>query len=178
MIKLAILYNTKLAELLLKCLTEKRNNFLFFLPYKQYSFCIEDNDHNKIQYISIDKDNNILGFFEATINTNYHVIDDMLLISFNDLANQEFGLDLVRFIDLLFIRRNYRQIYFKAVTANPIYSYYERFLLKVTKSGCIIGVMKSYVRLSDNQYYDLAIFCIYREKYLKWVNERPKMIFK
>jgi hypothetical protein len=115
--------------------------------------------------VSIDKNDNVLGLFRAEINRVTDKISSLVIVSFCDKCNITFSKDLYQFLQDLFEKYNFRKIEFSVVIGNPIEKMYDKYIKKY--GGRIVGIKKQSSKLQDGKYYDVKLYEIFRDKYLK-----------
>jgi len=143
--------------------------FFYFQSYVDYDVVIDRNDWKRIQFVSIGNEQKLLAYFEARINRESLIVEDLLVLNFwgTKLALQQTK-DLFHFVFYLFSARGIRKIYLRFIKDNPAGRQYERFILRTAKCGSIQGILTDYVILADGKAYDLVIMDILRDPYLEW----------
>lgn len=123
-----------------------------------------EDDWERMCFVSLDKDNNILGCISYSLDRNISSAYDFGAINFSD-DKLTFGIDLCQVIDDIFCKFNMQRIEFNVVCGNPIEMSYDRMVAKF--GGRIVGTRKRAAKLLDNQIYDDKIYEILREDYLR-----------
>ena len=123
-----------------------------------------EDDWENMCFVSVDKDNNVIGCILYSIDRNINSAYNFGAINFTD-DKLTFGRDLCKAIDDIFCKFNFNRIEFNVVCGNPIESSYDRMVQKF--GGRIIGVRRNVAKLLDNKIYDDKIYEILREDYLQ-----------
>lgn len=146
---------------------EEEEQFFFFLSYPQKDFFprIYPNDSDFLQFVSKDKNDNILGYISGKINHEYQLLQHLEILNFTGKPNIVFSKDVFNYFDKAFFYKNLRKIDFTCVERNPALKCYRKFVKKV--NGHEIGIQINEIKLSDGNYYNNVLFEIYREEYLK-----------
>lgn len=121
-------------------------------------------DWEDMSFVSLDKENNILGHISYRLDRNISSAYDFGAINFSD-DKLTFGIDLCQVIDDIFCKFNMQRMEFNVVCGNPIEKSYDRMVTKF--GGRIVGTRKRAAKLLDNQIYDDKIYEILREDYLR-----------
>lgn len=124
---------------------------------------VED-DWEGMRFVSLDKDNNVLGYIMYSLDRNISSAYDFGAINFSD-DKLIFGMDLGKVIDNIFCKFNMQRMEFNVVCGNPIEKSYDKMVEKY--GGRIVGTRKRAVKLLDNHIYDVKIYEILREDYLR-----------
>ncbi len=121
----------------------------------QYEINIENNSWNKLQFVSVDKNDNIIGYLCASIDRDIHSVTSLGVLNFYDI-NVTFSRDLHKFLYNLLYEYKYRKLNFSVVIGNPAEKMYDKYVKKY--NGRIVGVQKDHVKLQDNQFHDLKLY--------------------
>ena len=162
MLALAYKYQEELNSKMLEIAFNDKYKYYNNGIYWDYTKPIENDSWNKLQFVSIDKNDNILGYLEATIGRTNELISGLAIINFYD-TNITFSKDLYEFLTSLFEKHNFRKIEFEVVQGNPIEKMYDRCVRKY--GGRIVGILNQHVKLSDNNYYNLKMYEIFKVDY-------------
>lgn len=123
---------------------------------------IDDNTWSNMQFVSVDKEGNILGYLAYSIDREARFVDNLAIINFTD--NPAFGIDVMRMIKNIFEKYRYRKIEFFVVVGNPIEPKYDRLVSQY--GGRIVGTFKEHFMLPDGELYDYKMYEIFREDYI------------
>ena len=132
---------------------------------------LPDVDWNEMCYVSIDKDNNILGYISYSVDRDTGSVHSFGAINFSD-NKIVFGLDLCEVIDDIFCKFNLARMEFCVICGNPIEKTYDKMVNKY--GGRIIGTRRRVTKLYDGKIYDEKIYEMFREDYLK--NKRVRKV--
>ncbi len=168
MLKPAVLYEEQLKAVYSSIAFEEKYKFHNQSNYFDFDISLETNTWNKIQFVSVDQNDKIIGFLSASIDRGDEVVRSLLVINFCEI-NYVFSKDFYTFLDDLFTKFNFRKVKFSVVVGNPAEEMYDKYIKKY--GGSVIGVAKKDVRLQDNKYYDCKLYEIFREDYLKHMYE-------
>lgn len=125
---------------------------------------VADNTDEICQYVSVDKNNNIIGYFSYHYDRAIHSIFPIGLLSF-DKGNVIFIKDVVNHINYLFKKCNLNRIGWHAYTDNPAIKGYRKFIKR--HGGIEVGPLHQSNLLLDGKLHDYVIFEILRENYFK-----------
>jgi hypothetical protein len=127
-------------------------------------FTLPEDDWERMYFVSLDKNNNVIGYILYSLDRSVGSAYDFGAINFSD-NKLTFGKDLCQAIDDIFCKFNMQRIEFNVVCGNPIERSYDRMVEKF--GGRVVGTRKRAAKLLDNQIYDDKIYEILREDYLK-----------
>jgi len=164
MLKPAYSYKDKLQEIYNTTIFNDKYKYYNFNDYWDYEIKLSNDSWNNIEMVSVDKSNNILGFFRATISRSADKISDLGILNFYE-PNIIFSRDLREFIVNIFDKYNFRKISFCVVVGNPIEKMYDKYIEKY--GGNIIGTKKQDTKLIDGKYYDVKFYEIFKDEFDK-----------
>lgn len=171
MIELALLYKDELTTKLRKTWFKEKYKYYNYSSYFSDFELSTDNWVNQ-QFVSVDKDNNILGYISYNVNRQTNNAEELGIISFVD-NSITFGKDLHQVILDIFLKFNYNKLSFTVVMGNPIEKYYNRMVLKY--GGRIVGIKQQDARLMDNKIYDVKLYEITKDKFISSYNFMHKI---
>ena len=152
-------------------LKKKMATTWFDEKYKYYNFdtyyselVIDNETWNRHQFVSLDKDENVIGYISYVVNRQTYNCNGFEIINFTD-NKFVFGMDLGQALTDIFEKFKFRKLNFSVVIGNPIEKSYDKMIDKY--GGRIVGVYKQEARLFDGEYYDEKLYEITREDYLK-----------
>lgn len=123
---------------------------------KKYKYCryqpkFEKANPYSIEWVSVDKDNKVIGF----ITYSYSDIIPKEVFSFTIASFDEkaslFGYDLYKIIYKLLIIDNNKYINFKVMKGNPIEETYKKFCSKFFEEGPILSQQANRYRISRDK---------------------------
>lgn len=165
MLKLAYNYLSELNNTYREIVFDDKYKFYNTSGYWTYELTIGNCNWSELDFVSVDKNDKILGYLGAGIDRNLNKIDYLRVLNFSNKDNIIFSKDLYKFIIDLFIKFNFRKIEFNVTVGNPIERMYDKYCLKY--GGRIVGVKKQDVKLQDGKYYDNKLYEIFREDFVK-----------
>ena len=101
MLKRAILYKDELNRKYIEALDNEKNKY-FYGMYNNFGITVDESDWNALQFVSVDKNNNIIGYIRADIDRCVNYISSLAFINFTGQANVTFSKDCLKFFDLAF----------------------------------------------------------------------------
>ncbi|HEY5588246.1 MAG TPA: hypothetical protein VIK86_04730 [Candidatus Paceibacterota bacterium] len=166
MLDIACKYEEKLQLLFANITFDEKYKFYDMGSYREKYKAIEST-WAAHEFVSIDKDNNVLGYIKYGICRDSMDVHYLQIINFSD-NKIIFGRDVFKCISEIFIKFNFRKIVFGVVVGNPIESTYDKLLKKY--GGRIVGIFLKDCKLIDGKYYGSKKYEIFREDYLKHRN--------
>lgn len=166
MLELAYKHEEKLKELFMESWYEDKYKY-YFASRWHTGFELpkpSDGDWNGTQFVSVDKDKNVLGYLDFSVNRDDDLVSNIGIINFSN-NKVIFGKDIAKLFDDIFCKFKYRKIEFVVVCGNPIERSYDRMVHKF--GGRIVGVLKKHVIIMGNEMCDEKLYEIFREDYLK-----------
>ena len=176
MLKLAYNYSSELREAYQQIIFNDKYKYYNNGIYWEYDFSVAASSWNGLDFVSVDKDNKILGYLGAGIDRHSEKIDCLKIMNFAQKGNVTFSKDLFQFMLDLFLKFNYRKVDFSVVVGNPIEKMYDKYCLKY--GGKIVGVKKENSRLQDGKYYDLKLYEIFRKDFIEKYENKYEKYFK
>lgn len=147
---------------------DERYDFFYFQNYTEYPLVIDKNDWNRFQFVSVNNEN-ILGYLEARVDRMSQVVEDLLIINFeNKKSGFIFAKDFSCFIYYLFEKRNIQKIFFRYLDGNPAAKLYKKLFYEKIGCGKLIGVMESAKTIRNGKTYDLIINEIDKKIFVDW----------
>lgn len=123
-----------------------------------------DKAWNYIERISLDKDKNVLGYFQAHIKRPENYVENVLIINFGD-PTHTFSKDKTEFWTSFFDVYKFRKIKFHVIVGNPAEAQFDKLIKKY--DGRIIGTFKDEILYKDGTYKDIKIYELYKNNYDK-----------
>lgn len=120
--------------------------------------------NNQHQFVSVDENNNLIGYISFYIDDITDTADQFGIISF-DKGNLLFIDDLRSLIQMCFNKFNLNRVQFNCYTDNPAIDGYK--LLVKRLGGRPNGIYHQCAKLLDGKLHDTMSFEIMREDYIK-----------
>lgn len=102
MLDLAYNYKDKLNEVYKTILYDDRYKY-YQESYLCYNIEIKDDNEKMLQFVSIDKNSNILGYFDAYVDREDNIVRCFSVLSFTNKCNVVFSKDFYKFIENLIL---------------------------------------------------------------------------
>lgn len=123
-----------------------------------YKLDIVDSSWAYVQMVSLDPNNNIIGYMSATISNDQTSVGSLSIISYNLIPNNIFYRDVITFIKNLF-DRGYRKIKFSSVVGSPANAINTKLIQLY--NGRQVGIYLNDKKLIDGKYYDYEAYEIF-----------------
>lgn len=162
MLKKAILYEDQLKKKYMEAACDDYFKFYFSTSYRNFKLNICDDDWWTIQAVSIDKNNNVIGFMTADASQDSRVVKCLGIMNFTKSPNLVFAKDLLMFLRDLRDRYGAIKFEFSAFVGSDAEKMYQKFIEK--HGGRVVGTFKNSSRLADGEYYDSRVFEIMRDE--------------
>lgn len=150
-----------------KLIYNENYKFLNFSNYREYNMVeLQENEWNKISKVSVNENEDILGYFSVAVSQSQQRIDSCFFVKFPKNYSLEDDKDTVykdfrEFVDYIMNHPIYKKVSFQAIKDNPANKAYEEFLLKYNGERFLL---KNYVRLEDGKYYDTYLYYFNRKE--------------
>lgn len=148
--------------------------------YKYYNYSnyysdinLNSSTWNNYNFVSIDNYRNIIGFISYDINRVTNNVTNLSIIKFSLDSNYYsdiettmiFANDLKQILEDIFTKFKFNKLCFDVIIGNPAELHYDRLVKRY--GGRIVGIKKNDVKLYDNNYYDVKLYEILRDDYIK-----------
>lgn len=144
--------------------------------YKYYNYdlwysdqTIDDETWNRHQFVSLDRDGNLIGYISYSVCRQTHNCSKLVIINFSD-NKVIFGRDLAQVLIDIFEKFKFNKLSFSVVIGNPAEKSYDKWIRKY--NGKIVGIKEKETRLMDGDYYDVKLYEIMRDNYLETKNKK------
>jgi len=161
MIDIAAKYESELKDLFTNIGLDLKYMFAFCGNYRK-SYTCSENTWSSHEFVSIDKDSNVIGYFSYEIDRTTNNASGLSIINFSD--NPMFGLDLLKLFDDIFMKFKFNKLNFGCYTRNPAIEKYERIVNNF--GGRVVGVYKNEDILLDGEFHDKKVFEVTRLDYV------------
>jgi len=129
---------------------------------------VEECNKNEHQFVSLDKNMQIIGLIGYRINRLNDAASDLSIINFTE-NKVVFGFDVRKAMNDIFLKYNLRKLTFSVIIGNPVEKQYDEMVHQV--GGRIVGVFRENVKLMDNNYYDEKVYEILRSDYWSYTKK-------
>ena len=153
MLELAINNRESLNIAYRKAISQERNKFYIGSSWSDYEIRVDDSDEFNIQYVGIDKDENITGYYCASIDRCSNIIHNINVINFKNTTIT--SIDLFRFLKMI-AKMPIVKIEWWVIRGNPAEMLYDRIIEKY--GGRKVGVYLKSIKLRDGKYYDKVMY--------------------
>jgi len=117
-----------------------------------------------MERFSLDKDKNVIGYFQAHIKRPENYAENILSINFGE-TNRTFSKDYLDFWTSLFEVHKLRKLKFFTIIGNPAEKHCDKLVKKY--DGRIVGISKEEILYKDGTYKDIKLYELYKENYDK-----------
>lgn len=166
MLELAYSHKEALQVEYVKAIMKPENFYYNPGPYYSYELEVKKDAWNDMQYVSIKRADDggvtLNGYLCANIDRQSLRVFGMQAIRFNDSFG--FGLDMMKLLENIFLKYNFRKAEWYVVVGNPAEKLYDRIVN--IYGGRIVGTFRQAVMLPDGNYYDRKYYEIFRDKYM------------
>jgi hypothetical protein len=163
MLKLAYPYKEKLDCIWQSIIFEDKYKYYNDSNYWKYTITLAEDSYYNMQMVSVDKDDNIIGYLSSSIDRQCNKISAMGAINFYDM-NPTFSKDFYTYLTELFTKFNFNKIEWRVVIGNPAEKMYDRIIKKY--NGNIVGVQHQSTVLYDGTICDEKFYELFRKDYL------------
>jgi hypothetical protein len=115
--------------------------------YRNFTIEIKDSQWSDEQWVSLDAEDNIAGYFSADIDRDARRVAGISVARLG--GSPVFSIDLVRFLRGL---RRYRSVSWWVAVGNPAEKHYDAICARC--GGRVVGTFRKAIRLTDGKLYD------------------------
>lgn len=162
MLKLAFPYREKLNQAWQSIAFDEKYQFYNGGGYWSYDVKLDDNSWDNIQMVSVDKDDNVIGYLSARIDRQSNKVSSVGAINFKD-RSITFSKDFYRFLTELFTKHHFRKIEWYVIVGNPAEKMYDKIVTKY--GGRMVGVRCESTMTADGILRDEKEYEIFRSNY-------------
>jgi hypothetical protein len=137
--------------------------------FTNFTLDIQNNNFYKQQWVSVENDWKIVGYFEAEIDRSARYVTSLIVANFAKKGNITFSLDLKEFFKRLIYRYNYSKIVFSVVTNSPNEKLYDKFISRY--GGRVVGIFKNHKILQDGTLRDMKYYEVLNEELKSRIKE-------
>lgn len=114
--------------------------------------------------VSVDKNDNILGYLSCQCDRSVNKISSIGAINFYEL-NCIFSKDFYTYLSNIFIKHNFNKIEWCVVIGNPAEKMYDKLVQKY--NGRIVGINHESTKLEDGRLCDVKEYELFQRDYIK-----------
>jgi len=162
MLKLAYPYQEQLNKAYQQIIFKDKYKYFNLSNYWNYEMELDKDSWNSVQMVSVDKNDNILGYLSASFSRPANKVSSIGVMNFHDM-NITFSKDFYEFLNSLFLTYDFHKIEWSVVIGNPAEKMYDKIINKY--GGRVVGVYKESTRLQDGKYYDVKDYEIFKRDY-------------
>lgn len=129
-----------------------------------YDIQLADNNCEKHQFVSVDKDNNVIGYISYKIDWRALNADNFGIISYG-IGNVEFAKDCYQVVCDLFEKYHVNRVGWFAYVDNPAVRGYRNFIKKHGGREC--AYLRQVAKLIDGKLHDAVEFEVLAEEFHK-----------
>ena len=159
-------YRDKLNQSWQAIVFNNKYKYYNFTNYWSYEIGLNNDSWNKIEMISVNKNDEILGFLSASCDRSANKISNVGAINFKDV-NLTFSKDFHKFLNELFTLHNFNKIEWDVLIGNPAEKMYDKIIKKY--GGSIVGVQHESAVLMDGTFCDVKEYELFKRDYLKHI---------
>lgn len=130
----------------------------------EYSINVPDNNAEVHSFVSIDKDDNVIGYIGYNVDWQAMSVDNFGMISF-DKGNLEFVKDIYKAICDCFEVYHMNRISWYCYADNPAIRGYRNFIKRHGGREC--GYFRQYIKLRDGRLHDSVCFEVLASEFKK-----------
>lgn len=123
---------------------------------------IANSNYDACQFVSVDKDDNVIGYFVYELNYNTRAANNIAIMSF-DPGNMIFMSDIYHAIIDFFEKWNYNKMTWWCLTDNRYYELYIKFIQR--HGGRLVGIFRDDCVTADFKLHDTAMFEILKREF-------------
>ena len=130
----------------------------------EYSINVPNNNAKVHSFVSVDKDNNVIGYIGYNVDWQAMSVDNFGMISF-DKGNLEFVKDIYKAVCDCFEVYHMNRISWYCYVDNPAIRGYRNFIKRCGGKEC--GYFRQYTKLRDGKLHDSVCFEILASEFKK-----------
>ncbi|MFA5307251.1 MAG: hypothetical protein WC365_07430, partial [Candidatus Babeliales bacterium] len=128
MLKLAYPYKEKLQKAYNKIVYEDFYKFYNNGQWWSHEFILANDSWKSLEFVSVDSNDEIIGFLKADIERPEGYISGLGVMSFAMKSSYCFSKDMYQFLRDLFVKFNFYKITFNVVIGNPVEKMYDKYV--------------------------------------------------
>lgn len=160
-------YQNKLNEEWQKIVYTDKYKYYNFSNYWGYTIDLATDSWNRLQFVSVDKNDNVIGYFCAYLERSMNKVTGIAAMNFRNV-NITFSKDFYKFLTDLFEVHKFHKIEWQVAIGNPAEKIYDKIIKKY--GGNIVGIEHESTKFDDGKYYDVKEYEIMKSDYDKHKN--------
>ena len=144
--------------------------YQYYFAYGRYEFTVPDNTEYRRDFVHLDKNNNVDGYFSYNYNEACKSMTNFGLVSFVD-KNIDFIYDVMNHVKDMFMTKGTQRCEFWAFEDNPVNKFYSKFVEHYGGKQLATCKRCSYF---NGQYHNSVIYEILVEDFVDAVRNRPR----
>ncbi|MDU5208011.1 MAG: hypothetical protein E6182_18810 [Clostridioides difficile] len=168
MLKLAKLYEEDLNLKFINCINNPHFKYLMG-SWSEYKIELGTNNWDYFQYVSVDRNDNIIGYLEGRVDRTANYVWGLEFVNFTQNTNLTFSKDCKAFFDLIFETYKFNKVNWCVFVGNPAEEIYDKFIERY--KGRIVGVYKDDFYTYDRELCDKKAYELMRRDYLNSKNK-------
>lgn len=164
MLKLAVQYGDAIDQAFQSIAFDEKYQYYNFSQYWTYHVNIDLTSINKLQMVSVNSKNEVIGYFSGEIDRNPNLIAALGVINFGGLS-VTFSRDFYQFLTELFTKHHFNKIEWLVIVGNPAEKMYDKICEKY--GGRVIGVMRESARTFDGVMRDVKSYELFQRDFYK-----------
>lgn len=162
MLKPALLYKDQLQQKFAGVIDDLR--YKYYFCEEQFIPELDTHVYNCRQLVSINSDDEVLGYISYNLAPHTNAVYDFGAISFVESTDITFSWDVLQSVDDVFLKYNMNKLLFGSCSDNPAVKAYHKIC--ETAGGREVGIRRENVWLYDNTIHDYIEFEIMRNEYI------------
>jgi hypothetical protein len=162
MLKLAFSYKDKLNQVWQSVIFKEKYQFYNCGNSWNYKIELDESSWEKLQMVSVDAQDNVIGYLSANIDRFTYKISNISAINFGEV-NITFSKDFYQFLSELFTKYKFRKIEWFVTVGNPAEKLYDRIIEKY--GGRVIGIRHASAITTDGILRDEKEYEIFKSDY-------------
>ena len=159
MLKPAQLYEEKLQKANIESWYDLKNKY-WHGWCSEYKISLDNNNGQCHQFVSIDKNDNVIGYISSSVDWTNMSANCFGMISF-DKGNLQFVKDLHTVINDIFYKYKFNRIEWFCYADNPAMKGYRKFIKRFGGREC--GYLRQTTKLMDGNMHESVTFQILKE---------------
>ena len=136
--------------------------YMYYSTTGMHTIQLEDNNCDKHQFVSVDKNNNVIGYISYNVDWCALNADNFGIMSY-EIGNIEFIKDCYQVVYDLFKKYHMNRIGWFAFSDNPAVKGYKKFINKHGGKQC--GYARQVCKLIDGKLHDVIEFEILAKEF-------------